>query len=666
MNRSIRIGVAWLCAVVIPSGPASSAVGDYSEMSLEQLMRIEVTSAAKRPVSVADTPAAVYVLTNDDVRRSGARSIPEALRLVPGLNVAQISNQSWAISARGFNNAFANKLLVMIDGRSVYTPLFSGVFWNRQDLLLEDVDRIEVIRGPGASLWGANAVNGVINIITKNASETQGTYLFAGAGSNDDVEAAARHGGALSDDAHYRVYGKTRSVGARELGDGTAGADDFREGRGGFRADGMTENGDSWHLQGASFGGVSGSTYDMLSLNTPYSSRTNDDDTTRGSYLLGSWSRDLAPDNRVEVRSYIQREVWEGDEISEERNIVDIDADHRFRLGDNHTVVWGVGGRYSNDEVTGNFRYQVTDENADQYMVNAFVQDTIALWDGDVSLTLGTKLEYNSYTGVELQPNARALWRVTPDHNVWAAVSRAVRTPSRAERDADISIGVLSPAAAPLVGIPNIGLPVDLRVRGSSDLESEELLALEIGHRWTASPTVSFDTAAFYNFYDNLVSTSIATATVESDGSTSYLELPIQFENGGSADVYGVELVANWRPTEALALQGWYALLQGDTVDPTGGSGPDYQMALRAQYDVTPDVSLDVMGRIVGELPEPETGGYGELAVRVAWRPQANIELALTGQNLLHEKRTEFASDGFVSYGTKVERSVFASLAVRF
>lgn len=662
MNRSMRIGFISFCLTFAPTGAAVSAVGDYSELSLEQLMRIEVTSAAKRPVSIADTPAAVFVLTNDDIRRSGARSIPAALRLVPGLHVAQLSSQSWAISARGVNSQFANKLLVMIDGRSVYTPLFSGVFWNRQDTLLEDIDRIEVIRGPGAALWGANAVNGVINIITKNARDTQGNFTFTGIGNNDQAEAAFRHGGSISDDAHYRIFGKARNFGSHELEDGSDGADDYRDGRGGFRADGILENGDTWHVQGGSFSSVAGYTSESPSVTPPHATRFNDDDTVTGSYLLGSWGRDIGPDNRVEIRSYIHREVSEGEEISEERDIVDFDADHRFKFGDLHTIVWGFGGRYSRDELSESFRYRFSEESGDQSMVHAFLQDTISLWDGDVSLTLGTKLEYNSYTGVEIQPSARAIWRATPDHNVWAAVSRAVRTPSRAERDAEISLGVFPSSTATALGLPDTGLPLDIRVIGNPDIESEELLALELGHRWTASPTVSFDTAVFYNFYDRTLTTSIGTPTLETQGTTPYLELPVNFMNDGEADLYGMEVVANWRPIDTLALQGWYSLLQGDL---TGGDA-NYQMALRAQYDVSPTVSVDVMGRIVSELATSDIDGYGEVNARVAWRPRPNVELALTGQNLLRDERTEFTNDGFLNFSNKVERSVFGSLTVRF
>ena len=303
MRRHWVIAVCFAGGLSFSASPSEAAVRDYAEMSLEQLMKIEITSAAKRPVSIGDTPAAAFVLTNEDIRRSGARSIPEALRMVPGLSVAQITASSWAISSRGFNGRFANKLLVLIDGRSVYTPLYSWVYWDRQDTLLEDIDRIEVIRGPGASLWGANAVNGVINIITKNARDTQGTYMAAGAGTNDEAEVAIRHGGTLGDLGHYRVFGKAFNQGDRVEADGTDGADDWRAARSGFRMDLTDARGNDWHFQGGTYANVVGEAFISPTLTTPYSQRIEADPSVSGTYFLGGWSRDLAPDNRVGVRT---------------------------------------------------------------------------------------------------------------------------------------------------------------------------------------------------------------------------------------------------------------------------------------------------------------------------------------------------------------------------
>lgn len=635
-----------------------AAIPDYANLSLEQLMKIEVTSAAKRPESIANTPAAIFVLTNEDIRRMGARSIPEALRMVPGLNVAQISAGIWAISARGFNGRFANKLLVLMDGRSVYTPLFSGVYWDRQDTLLEDIERIEVIRGPGAALWGANAVNGVINIITKNARDTQGGYASAGAGTGDEVRGDARYGAALGEYGHYRVYGKAFNLGARPNDDGTDGADDWRSGQAGFRMDLTDGDGDEWHLQGASLTSVVGDTYVTPSLTAPFSQRSTDDATVTSNYILGSWGRDLGPDRRLEVRSSFQHEVFDDPRLYQERSTVDLEATHRSKLGDRHQVVVGVGGRYSKDDMDETFLFGFEPDSDDQYLLNAFAQDTMTFWNGTVELTLGSKFEYNNYTGFEVQPNVRALWHVDERHTVWAAVSRAVRTPSRAESDVEVSSTVIPPTAA------TGGLPTVARFVGNRSTVSEELLALEAGHRWQAAENLSFDLSGFYNFYDRLVSASAGTAFVSTSGGIPHVVLPLNTNNDGEADVYGFELVGNVRPSSALRLQAWYAYLETDV---SGSLDSNHQFGARSLYNVSPTVTFDTTVRHVSEIDASDIDAYTEIGVRLAWRPETNLELAITGQNLLHDERREFGGDALAgSQATKVERSIFGSMSLKF
>lgn len=645
--------------VVVGSIAASTSVGhaalpDYADLSLEQLMKIEVTSAAKRPESILNTPAAVFVLTNEDIRRMGARSVPEALRMVPGLNVAQITASTWAISARGFNGRFANKLLVLVDGRTVYTPLFSGVYWDRQDTVLEDIERIEVIRGPGAALWGANAVNGVINIITKNARDTQGGYAQAGAGSDDQARGEVRYGGTLGEYGHYRVFGKTFTEGNRPEASGADGADDWRSGRAGFRADLTDKSGDTWHFQGGSFASVVGDAYSSPSLSAPYNQRLATDSDASGSYLLGSWGRDLVASNRLEVRAFYQQESFSDPRISEDRSTVDVEASHRFLIGDRHNFVWGVGGRYSQDDIRDGFQFGFEPDSDEQYLVNAFAQDTIALWDGAVELTLGTKLEYNNYTGVEVQPNARALWHIDERNSVWTAASRAVRTPSRAENDITASPLVIPPSAA------TGGLPTVVQYNGRRTLVSEELLALEAGYRWQTSDYLSFDLATFYNFYDRLVSASTGTSYVTTTNGTPHIVVPLNTNNNGEADVYGFELVGNWQPRNDLRLQGWYAFAKSD-------DDSQNQVGLRSLYNVTPPVTLDATARYVSEIESADIDAYAELGVRLAWRPVPNVELAIVGQNVLHDERLEFNSDPLAgSQATKVERSIFGSVSLKF
>lgn len=646
---------ASVLSAVAATRPASAQ--DYADLTLEQLMKIEITSAAKRPESIENTPAAVFVLTDEDIRRMGARSIPEALRMVPGLNVAQITGSSWAISARGFNSRFANKLLVLIDGRTVYTPLFSGVYWDRQDTLLEDVDRIEVIRGPGAALWGANAVNGVINVITKHSRDTQGTYLAAGAGSDDEIRSAVRHGGRLGDGGHYRVYGQAFNEGSRPGTDGVGGADDWRTARVGFRADLVDRSGDSWHFQGGSFSSVVGDGYIGPTLTAPYSERLEVDSEVTGSFVLGSWSRELAADNKIELRAYYQSEVFDDPRVGEERGTLDVEALHRFVVGGRHNIVWGVGGRYSRDDLAESFSVDFEPDSDDQYLVNAFGQDTMQLFGGRVEVTLGTKLEYNSYTGLEVQPNLRALWHLDDRNAVWAGVSRAVRTPSRAENDLDILGIVLPPSTA-------AGLPTAIRFVGDRAVRSEELLALEAGYRWRPLDSVSFDLATFYNFYDRLVTSTAGQPYVSTSGGTTHVVLPLDTANDGEADVYGFELVGNWQPVESLRLQGWYSFLQTDYAL---NADPNHQVGVRSLLNLTRTVTLDAAARYVSEIDSNDTDAYAELGIRLAWRPVPNLELAILGQNLLQSERLEFKGDELAgTISTKAERSVFGSLTLKF
>lgn len=658
MRNRLIAAACVACGLSAAESRALAALPDYADLSLEQLMKLEVTSAAKRPESIVNTPAAVFVLTNEDIKRMGARSVPEALRMVPGLNVAQISTGIWAISARGFNGRFVNKLLVLVDGRSVYTPLFSGVYWDRHDGLLEDIERIEVIRGPGAALWGANAVNGVVNIITKSARDTEGTYLSAGAGTGDEFQGAMRYGARLGEHGSYRVYGAAFNLGSRENDDGTAGADDWRSGRSGFRFDLKDDTGADWHLQGGTIRSVSGDTFTAPTLSDPYSSRVIDDSNLTSSFVLGSWGLDLAPGERVEFRSSFQHEVFDDVRLTQERSTVDVEATHRFTIGERQQIVWGVGGRYSQDDVDDSFQFVFEPDSDDQYLVNAFVQDTIAFWGGAVELTVGSKFEYNSYTGVEVQPNVRALWHVSDRHTAWAAVSRAVRTPSRAESDVGVTALVVPPSTA------TAGLPTAVRFMGDSSVVSEELLSIEAGHRWQVNDNMSFDVTGFYNFYDRLVSASTGQTYLSSAEGTPFLVFPLNVNNDGEADVYGFEFVGNVRPFNALRLQGWYAYLETDVADRTD---PSHQVGVRSLFNVTPTVTFDTTLRHVSEIASSDVDAYTELGVRLAWRPEPNLELAIIGQNLLRDDHREFGTDTFTgSRATKVERSIFGSVTLTF
>ena len=418
------------------------------DLNLQDLLALEVTSAAKKKQSLNETAAAVFVITREDIRRSGVTSIAEALRMVPGIQVASLDANKWAISSRGFNAQFANKLLVLLDGRSVYTPSFSGVYWDAQDTLLEDIERIEVIRGPGATLWGANAVNGVINIITRPAIDTRGTLAVAGAG-NEEQFAHLRHGFELGDDAAGRYYLKAKQTEASHAPDLAADAgDDWQSLRGGFRFDFDTSRGDNWTVQGDIYENDLNQILQQDWLDptdpannppdpaSPYLARNIvDEAASRGYNLLLHWQRETAT-SRYSVQGYIDHSYRSEHYITQQIDTVDLEFQHNYRGIDGHDLVWGLGYRRLRYHVDSSFSVAIENpgsQTAD--LINGFIQDEISLNDR-LHLTLGTKLEHNDYTGDEIQPNLRLAWQHSPGQTVWGALSRAVRTPSAVERGA--------------------------------------------------------------------------------------------------------------------------------------------------------------------------------------------------------------------------------------
>src|SRR5205807_1846799 len=423
------LALAMVTLLFVASSPAQNKI-DVTTMSVEDLMNMQVTSVSKRTQKVADAAAAVYVITQEDIRRSGATNIPEALRLAPGIQVARIDENKWAISSRGFNGRFADKLLVLIDGRSVYTPLFSGVYWNVQDVMLEDVDRIEVIRGPGATLWGANAVNGVINIITKSAKNTQAGLATAGGGNELRGFSNLRYGGTVNQDAFYRAYAKYFNVGSSTNAIGGNGTDNWDSLRGGFRGDWTPSGPDQVTLQGDMYRSHYGELLTIPSLNAPYSSTFPNAGAISGGNILGRWAHDFGSSSTSLQVYFDNTNISENSLFADHQNIFDIDFQHSFRLTDSQAVIWGVGYRSIGDNNDSSFTVSLQPNHNQLNQFSGFAQDEISLFDRRVQLTLGSKLEHNDFTGLEVEPNARILWNITPNQSVWTAVSRAARTPA--------------------------------------------------------------------------------------------------------------------------------------------------------------------------------------------------------------------------------------------
>src|SRR3981081_1973386 len=588
-----RTMLAGFAAVVLAANTGAQQQGvDVTKLSMEDLMNMQVTSVSKRTQKLADAAAAVFVITQEDIRRSGATSIPEALRMVPGLQVARIDENKWAISSRGFNGRFANKLLVLIDGRSVYTPLFSGVYWNIQDVMLEDVDRIEVIRGPGATLWGANAVNGVINIITKSAKSTQSALVSAGGGTETRGSGDIRYGGMLKG-PYYRAYAKYFNVGpSTDPFTGRRADDKWDAVRAGFRTDWPPAGSDSLTVQGDMHRSGYGETLTVPTLDAPYSSTFPNKGSISGGNLLGRWNHAFANSSTSLQMYYDRTNITENSLFTDHQDIFDIDFQHTFHASESQEVVWGLGYRSSHD---GNNSSSVVSLQPNKLTLNqfsAFGQDEISLFDKRLRVTLGSKFEHNGFTGFEVQPNARLLWTVTRNQSVWTAVSRAVRTPALTEEGLRLNSAVVPPGT-PQTPSP---FPALIAVFGSHQFKSEYLLAYEAGYRAQVTSNFSADIAAFYNHYTHLRTAEPGTPFLEVNPAPGHLVVPFVAGNKMSGGTYGTELFADWRVLPKWRLLSSYSYLQMDirkdpsSLDPTaddpGLVSPRHQFYVRSSIDL--------------------------------------------------------------------------------
>jgi iron complex outermembrane receptor protein len=633
--RRAGLAIAGACAVIVHAPAAAQAAApqpDLSALSLEELADVRISSVSRRSERLADAAAAVFVITRDEIRRSGYHTLPDILRLAPNLFVARQEAMTYGITARGFNSTTANKLLVLVDGRSVYTPLYSGVFWDAPDTLLEDIDRIEVVSGPGGTLWGANAVNGVINIITRSARETQGALAVVDAGS-EDRRGAARWGGRLGDEASVRVYGKAFQRGDTDRPNGTSSRDDYRKTQGGFRIDGGRDA-STYTLQGDIYEGSLGQLPALGARKT-----------MSGANLLGRWNRTLATDSSLQVQAYYDRSErnYPG-QFDETLDTFDLDIQHNFAAGPNHQVLWGGGARYSRDEVGSSLLIAFLPPRKTLSLANVFAQDTVALSD-KLHLTLGARLEHNNYTGWEFTPNVRLAWQPAPDRTVWAALSRAVRTPSRLDRD------FFSPPTPPFA-----------LLAGGPDFQSEKLTALDIGYRAQPNPRVSFTVAAYWNRYDDLRSVESVTAAT----------IPVVVANGMKGQVSGLEAWGSWQVADWWRLSAGANLMHEKLGFKSGsrdiggvqaaGNDPHHQFLLRSSMNLPHRMEFDVNLRAVGALPNPAIPSYTAVDLRWGWQATRNVELAVSAFNITDRGHVEF---GPVTQQGEIPRSVAVKLTWR-
>jgi iron complex outermembrane receptor protein len=642
------------------------------ELSLEDILNIEITSVSKKAQSLSEAPAAIFVITNDDLRRSGVTNIPDALRMVPGLNVARIDSNKWAVTSRGFNGRFANKLLVLIDGRSVYAPSFSGVYWEVQDTLLEDVERIEVIRGPGATLWGANAVNGVINIITRHAADTQGGLVALGAGSKERGFAGVRYGAVLGEGTYGRIYAKgfRRDEFVHTAGDDAN--DDWDMLRSGFRVDSRLSGRNALTLQGDVYQGNIDQTIDLATLTPPYSQRVEDEADVSGWNMVARWQHTLSSTSEFTIQAYYDRTDRDEAFAREVRDTFDIDFQHRFAAGEWQDIIWGLGYRYTRDDFTESLIMTIDPDNSSDELLSAFLQDEITLLEDRLWLTLGSKFEHNDYTGFEIQPNARLLWAPHPKHKIWAAVSRAVRTPSRAEYDIRLLNEVIPPSS-PDNPSP---FPIVLTIVGDSNYDSEELLAYELGYRVVPAKSLSLDVTAFYNDYDNLRNNIADEASFQG----THVVQPLPFDNKWKGEIYGIELAAAWQAADWWRLDIAYSYLRtridasNEREDnPQVQVSPRHQVSLRSAMNLRKDLDMDLWLRYVDDVKAInaraasvyEIDSYLTLDARLAWRPIKDLEFSLVGQNLLDDKHPEYIQENF-TLPTEIERSIYGKVTWSF
>ena len=662
--------LALLACLVLPAGSAQAP--DLTRKSLEDLMNIEVTSVSKKAQKTSETAAAVFVISQEDIRRSGALNIPDLLRMVPGLDVAQIDGSQWAISARGINGQYSNKLLVLIDGRTVYTPVFVGVFWDSQNVPLESIERIEVIRGPGAAVWGSNAVNGVINIITKSAGETQGGTVDAGAGNAIIGPETIRYGGKARGLGAYRVYAAGFHTGSLPTPAGLDGQDDWRLIHGGFRTDSSLSGKDSLTTEGDAAQGDAGELATVpVSLQPPVTATL----AMRNRYwdwnLLTRWDRKISPRSETSLQVYFDRTTREDPTYGIGLNTLDIDFQHHIAWGTRQDIVWGLGYRLSANGTNPTMRISFTPRNRLTHLFSIYAQDEIIILPDRLRLSVGARLEHNGYTGFDLEPSARLAWSVNSKNMFWSAASGAVRTPARSDRDIRVNY-------AALPGNIQTGyLPILISFFGNPNEKNERLTAFEAGYRNTLSSSLSVDTTVFYNRYRDLNSSEPGTMRLEMTPAPPHILIPTTYGNGMYGETHGIEVFANWKAASHWTLNPGYAYfsmhlhsvagsLDTTTAQATEGYTPDHQAQLRSSVSLLKNLQWNASAYFVNRLPSLAIPSYTRVDTGLTWRAGERISISAVGQNLFSNRHMEFSGpDSSVQPGL-MRRSAYAKIAWSF
>jgi iron complex outermembrane receptor protein len=664
---------------VAPAQANETGGADLADLSLDELLSTEITTLSRKAENLGSAPAAVHVITQSDIRRSGARSIPELLRLVPGMQVAQIDGNKWAVTARGANGRFANKLLVLMDGRSLYSPMLSGVQWDVQDTDISAIERIEVIRGPGATMWGSNAVNGIVNIITKHAADMKGGNIGV-AGGMDGYETTIRYGAEAGDSA-FRIFGKVfdRDGNVNMLGADTGDYAEMLRFGGRYDWDGNEDS--ELTVSFEAYKGESGEYRIARSLVPPYESITDVFTAITGSFLMATWSRDFSEESGLRVRAYYDAHERDVPTYFEDSHTFDIDIQHSFAAGENHELIWGVSYRSSSDKTTDSFEISIVPATDSRHKISVFIQDEIRLLDGRARLIFGSKFEHNhiSDKDLEVEPSVRLSVAVADNQTLWASLSKAVRIPSRGERGGRVTSAILPP------GQPDFPLPVPtvVFVTGNPQMLSEHVTAFEAGYR-LRNRDVQLDAAVFYNQFTDLRSLSLGVPTCAPGGvllqldptclfTSTHVEQALLIENDGDYDAYGVELWLSKQMSERWRLQGGYTFFR-TTNTPSSTQielgvvedSPDHQLSLRSSTDINDSLEFDVMLRWVDELEDQQIDAYSALDLRLAWSPTPSFSVAAVATNLIAGDHLEFRSELADLAPVRVESSGFIELRWQF
>jgi iron complex outermembrane recepter protein len=669
LQLSVGLPIALAVALAFSARPAQAQDNpDLSQKSLEDLMSIDVTSVSKKAEKLSQTASAVFVITQTDIQRSGALNIPDLLRMVPGVDVAQIDSSTWAISVRGLNARFSNELLVLLDGRSVYTFSFGGVFWDVLDLPLEDIERIEVIRGPGGSAWGTNAVNGVINIITKKAADTHGALAVSGGGDVQQGFGTVQYGAKAFGATDYRAYMKYFNEDQFPAGPGVSGGDGWHMLRGGFRSDSALTSRDTLTLEGDLYSGREGLTELLLpSITSPGLVPTHEPINSAGGFLQGVWEHTFSEQSSMNVQGSYSR-YSRNDDLGDTRGILFLDFQHHYSGWSRQNIVWGAEYHREKSHASGSPTIELVPATVTIHEFSAFVQDEITLIPDRLLLTGGVQFQRNYYTGLNVLPSVRVAWMPDKHQTLWGAISDAVRSPAQLDAGFQANIGSFTPPGGQLTLISFIGNP---RVNDESEM------VYELGYRAAISSRLSVDLASFYNAYYHQETIEPAAPFFQDAPAPPHVVDPITYQNFMHGGGQGLEMAANWKATRFWTLSPGYAFdeihmrlepASEDTTSVAGaeGSNPRHSAQLRSHVDLTHHVSWDSSAYFVDRLKDPVVPAYTRVDTQLTWLFRGGFAVSLVGQNLAKDRHIEFVDDLGTTNTTEIKRSAYAKFSWKF